>query len=201
MAKKEKKPLRTVQELMEFYFPKGERHKDPIKLRGKKLASSVRLYLELYKNGSRSYQYLDYWLTVEKDEKDKEKNLETYEIAKTILYERIADYNKKGAGFVSSNRGKVNLIGYIEKQAEEALKRSGNKHSYYATLLSLAKHIEAFSGKRTQLNQVDKDYLLRFIDYLRTAKNQNFKRTGTSKDKDVAISPNTQHNYFNVSSI
>lgn len=90
----------------------------------------------------------------------------------------------------------MNLISYILYQADEALRRSGNKHGYYYTLQSLAKHISLYSGEKTTLAQVDKDYILGFISYLKNAKNFNFQRTGTERDKEVLLTLNTQHNLF-----
>jgi len=65
--------------------------------------------------------------------------------------------------------------------ADEALEESGNKHGYYYTLQVLAKHISLYSGKNAKLQQVDKDYILGFISYLKIAKNFNYKRTGLKR--------------------
>ena len=204
MARKVQKLFRTADELLNGYFPeltKEEREKlknqpkGRIKLRVKKLSSSLSLYLDLYKDGKRQYDFLKLYLNEESDLSVKEQNRQTLEIANTILHEKIADLNKKGAGFISP-KGKTNLITYILFQADEALKKSGNPHGYYYTLQSLAKHINLFSGNNTTFQQVDKSYILGFIDYLKTAKNFNYKRSGTKKDKEVIISPNTQHNLF-----
>lgn len=204
MARKVQKLFKTSAELLTGYFPeltKQEKErlknqpKEPIKLRVKVLSNSLSLYLDLYKDGKRQYDFLKLYLNEETSSEIKEQNRQTLEIANTILHERIAELNKKGAGFVSS-KGKVNLISYILFQADEALKKSGNPHGYYYTLQSLAKHIAIFSGDSTMFQQVDRAYILRFIDYLKTAKNFNYKRTGTKRDKDITISQNTQHNLF-----
>ena len=60
----------------------------------------------------------------------------------------------------------------------------------------MAKHISLYSGDDTQLKQVDKDYIKGFISYLKTAKNFNYQRTGTDRDKEITLSLNTQHNLF-----
>lgn len=204
MARKVQKLFKTVDELQSGYFPKltelekkrlKNQPKEPIKLRAKRLSNSLSLYLDLYQNGKRQYDFLRLYLNVETDLIIKEKNRQTLEIANTILYEKIAELNKTGAGFVSS-KGKVNLISYILFQADEALKKSNNRYGYYYTLQSLAKHLIIYSGDKTTFQQVDEKYLMGFIEYLKTANNLNYKRTGTERDKNVPISPNTQHNLF-----
>lgn len=204
MARKVQKLFKTVDELVFGYFPELTKEeverlknqpKEPIKLRVKKLSNSLSLYLDLYKDGKRQYEFLKLYLNMETDLSVKEQNRQTLEIANTVLKEKIAGFNKEGKGFVSP-KGKVNLIAYILFQADEALKKSGNPHGYYYTLISLSKHIELFAGTTTTFQQVDKAFLLRFIDYLKTAQNFNYKRTGTDRDKEITISQNTQHNLF-----
>lgn len=204
MARKKSAFFKTVDDLMNGYFPKltdedKERAKNlpkqPIQLRVKKLSDSLSLYLDLYDNGKRQYEFLKLYLNPEIDLPAKEQNRKNLEIANTILMERIADFNKRGKGF-ESPKGKVNLVAYILFLADEALAKSGNLHGYYYTLQSLAKHIALYSGDATTFQQVDKTYIIGLINYLKTAKNFNYKRTGTKRDKDVVISQNTQHNLF-----
>ncbi len=204
MARKVQKLFKTPAELLAGYFPEPTKEekerlknqpKEPIKLRTKVLSNSLSLYLDLYKDGERQYEFLKLYLNEEVNLEAKERNRETLEIANTILYSKIADLNKKGAGFVSS-KGKVNLITYILFQADEALKKSGNPHGYYYTLRALSKHVALYSGEKTTFKQLDKDYVLGFINYLKTAKNLNYKRSGTDKDKDLLLSQNTQHNLY-----
>ena len=49
--------------------------KEPIRLRQRKTASgNITLYLDIYLNGKRSYEYLKLYLIPEANRKDKEKN-------------------------------------------------------------------------------------------------------------------------------
>lgn len=169
-----------------------------VSLRGKKLASgNVSLYLNRQENGKQIKRYLDRSvLCIETDKDIKERNKETIRQARVIADEADAAVQKEINGFSIAKKSNVNLIDYILFQADEALKKSGNKHGYYYTLQALAKHVSLYSGDRTQLSQVDKRYILGFVSYLKTAKNFNFKRTGTERDKNLYLSQNTQHNLF-----
>lgn len=169
-----------------------------VSLRGKKLSSgNVSLYLNRQENGKQVKRYLDKSiLSIETDTSVKVRNQETVKLARVIADEADMAAQKEADGFTIAKPTDENLIAYILLQADEALKKSGNKHGYYYTLQALAKHITLYSGKNTKMRQVDKNYILGFISYLKTAKNFNYKRTGTSRDKDVYISQNTQHNLF-----
>lgn len=204
MARKVQKLFKTVDELYKGYFPEQTKEekerlknqpKEPIRLRIKKLSHSLSLYLDLYKDGKREYEFLKLYLNEETDLGVKEQNRQNLEIAFTILHDRITELNKKGAGIISA-KNKVNLVSYILYQADEALKKSGNPHGYYYTLNSLAKHITRYSGDKVTFQQVDKDYIIGFINYLKTAKNINYQRTGSGRDKEILLSQNTQHNLF-----
>lgn len=194
----------STDELLEGYGLKSQieekqasKAKNLVYLRGKKLSSgNVSLFLDVCRDGKRTKQYLGICLNLETSSEIKKDNEEIYSIAKTIVNEKNVELQKNEAGFTISKKSKVNLITYILYQADEALKRSGNKHGYYYTLQALAKHISLYSGDNTQLKQVDKDYIKGFISYLKAAKNFNYKRTGTERDKDVLLSQNTQHNLF-----
>lgn len=198
--------FKTTEELLEGYGLKptkflgenGERQIRYVSLRGKKLESgNVSLYLNRQENGKQIKRYLSRSvLCIETDTAVKERNKETLRQARVIADEADAAVQKEINGFSIAKKATVNLISYILYQADEALRRSGNKHGYYYTLQSLAKHISLYSGEKTTLAQVDKDYILGFISYLKTAKNFNFQRTGTERDKEVLLTQNTQHNLF-----
>ena len=207
MARKVSKLFKTADELMSAYFPTTEnKAKEPIKLRAKKLAKSLSLYLDFYQNGKREYQFLNLYLNLEADAATKEQNRQTLEIARTIQQEKVVTFNKTGAGFVVTSKSKVNLIKYILCVADKALEKSGNKHGYYYTLQALAKHISVFKGDSVTLADVDKDFILAFIEYLRTAKNGNYTRAAGAASDDrkkamqckagAVLSQNTQHNLF-----
>lgn len=106
-----------------------------------------------------------------------------------------SDLERADADFLPMPKNKVNLIGYIQKIGDKALAESGNRHSIYATMQSLANHVEIYSGADTLIKAVDKKWLLDFISYLKNeALNANFMRSKKKENrKKVGISQNTQH--------
>lgn len=68
--------------------------KEPIRLRQRKTASgNTTLYLDIYLNGKRSYEYLKLYLIPETNRKDKEKNRQTLQLAEAIRAKRVVVAN------------------------------------------------------------------------------------------------------------
>lgn len=62
-----------------------EKLKEPIRLRQRKTPNGLTsLYLDIYLNGKRSYEYLRLYLIPEKTREDKKKNKETLQLAEAI---------------------------------------------------------------------------------------------------------------------
>lgn len=175
----------------------GVKEERKVYLRGKKLVSNnISLFLDYNNEGKREKRYLKMILSVETDKVTKARNKEIMRQARVIANEADAKAQREENGFSIAKQSKTNLVEYILFLADEALAKTGNKRSYYYTLNSLAKHITVYSGEKTTLQQVTVSYILDFVKYLRTAKNFNFKRTGTDRDKDIILAANTQHNLF-----
>lgn len=175
----------------------GVKEERKVYLRGKKLVSNnISLFLDYNNEGKREKRYLKMILSVETDKVTKARNKEIMRQARVIANEADAKAQREENGFSIAKQSKTNLVEYILFLADEALAKTGNKRSYYYTLNSLAKHITVYSGEKTTLQQVTVSYILDFVKYLRTAKNFNFKRMGTERDKDIILAANTQHNLF-----
>ena len=59
--------------------------KEPIRLRKRTTPTgNVSLYLDIYLNGKRSYEYLKMYLVPEKTKADKEKNRQTLQLAEAV---------------------------------------------------------------------------------------------------------------------
>ena len=64
--------------------------KEPIRLRRRKMPSGITsLYLDIYIDGKRSYEYLKLYLVPEKNRADKEKNRSTLALAEDIRAKRM----------------------------------------------------------------------------------------------------------------
>ena len=171
--------------------------KEPVRIRTKNLANGNKsLYLDVYSEGKREYVFLKLYLIPGKSKADKEANRKTLELANAIKAKLIFELQNNEHGFKnSSTRSKMNLIQYVLFLADEQLAKSGNKRSYYYTLHSLAKHLEAYKGDKITFAKVDTDYVKGFIAYLRTATNFNYENS-KKPIKEETLSRNTQHNLY-----
>lgn len=171
--------------------------KEPVRIRTKKLANgNESIYLDLYKDGDRVYEFLKLYLIPEKSKTDKEANRKTLELANAIKAKRIVELQNNEHGFkTNTTRSKMNLIQFVLHLADEQLAKSGNKRSYYYTLHSLAKHLDAYAGDKITFAKVNTEFVKGFIAYLRTAENFNYENS-KKKPKDETLSQNTQYNLY-----
>ena len=148
---------------------------EPIRLRCKKLSNgSLSLYLDIYREGHREYEFLKLYLIPENTPFDKAQNISTLQTAQAIKAQRTIDLQNNKYGFASSSKSKVGFVDYLRAQAQHYEERGSI--SYSKTIRSTMQHVKEYGGEKTRLNQIDKAYLLGFIDYLNTTQGKNKKR-------------------------
>lgn len=145
---------------------KTEQIKEPVRLRSKKLANgNESLYLDIYRDGKREYEFLKLYITPEKNREDKLKNKETLALANSIKAKRIVEMQNGEFGF--SNRtegGKVLLVDWLENQRQHFYNKGSNQYSY--SIRNLICHVKKYSGDRTMLKDIDKKYVEGLIEFL-----------------------------------
>lgn len=167
--------------------------KEPIKLRQRKLANgNYSLYLDKYVKGVREYEYLGLYLIPEIDDASKLANVNTLKAANAIKAQRLLEHtNEVGGVKTSTNMGKILLIDWLEIVREKRAKY-GSSMERANTFRCVIGHIKNFIGnKRVRLCDIDKHFLLGFIDYLTSAS----KRNG---QKGTCINQRTAKDYYNT---
>lgn len=155
---------------------------------------NISLYRYSCHDGKRHRDSLDAVLRLEVDNNIKRENEEILRLqvmATNVLNE---DLERTESNYTPRIKNNVRLVDYVRKVGDDALAETGNRHSVYAAMWSLRKHIEIFDADVT-FRQIDEDWVRRFIDYLKhDALNLNFTRVNDDdKKKKVKISQNTQH--------
>lgn len=168
--------------------------KEPIRLR-KRLTSSgyYSLYLDIYHNGKRSYEYLKLYLIPEHTRADKEKNKETMRLADAIRAKRVVEFRNGEYGFRSHNNGNTNFYDYYMAMCEARRKSesTGNQNNWKGALTHLEQYDKNLRN-RTFL-EIDRNYILGFKEYLENRASAYHKHDTYNTH---ALSVNSQSSYF-----
>lgn len=149
--------------------------KEPIRLRTKKLANgNLSIYLDFYRDGKREYEFLKLYLIPEKTKADKIQNEETLRTANAIKAQKIVALQNGEHGFAVSSKAKVNFISYMEAQAVSYEERGSN--AYAQSIRNSIYHLRKYKGDAIKLKQVDKSFLLGYMDFLNTTDGKYGKR-------------------------
>ena len=149
--------------------------KEPVRIRFKELNNGNKsIYLDIYRNGKRSYEFLKLYLVPEIDQASRQMNAHNLALANKVKADRIIQLTNDEKGVTNINlHGRLRLLDLINLY-EQWLKDNG-KATGQKGLNSIKKATAAFRGDGVTLRQVDKDYCLAFINFLR---NDYEPRTG-----------------------
>lgn len=160
--------------------------KEPIKVRTKKLVNGCQsIYLDIYMNGRRQYEFLKLYIIPEHNQTDKKRNVETLNLANAIKAQKILEIYNQAYGFNHNRLSNMKLTGYMKLIAEQRVNNRVRKNAIHAVVC----HLERYTPNGILLRKVDKTYLLGFIDYLKKTKQEHCK-------KEKTLHVNTQFYYL-----
>lgn len=165
--------------------------KEPIRLRRRTTSSGkVSLYLDIYVNGKRSYEYLKLYLVPERSREDKERNKQTLCLAEAIRSKRVVELQNHRFGFENDFSPQTNLFDYIETLMERRRAKSGGGN--WANWRGYIVQMSRFAPSTTTLGDIDANFVQRWKLFLRDeAYNSHYKRS-----EPVRLSQNAQCNYW-----
>ena len=138
--------------------------KEPVRLRSKKLADgSESLYLDIYRDGRRSYEFLKLYIHPETGPQIKTLNSETMKAANTIKMERILEitYNEAGLKHTSS-RAKMLLKDWMQTYYED-MERKGAR---CLRLLKCTMRLLGEYNDKVTMREVDRAFCTGFMEFL-----------------------------------
>lgn len=161
--------------------------KEPIRLRMKELADgSKSLYLYIYRNGKRSYEYLKMYIIPETDDNARKRNAATMTAANTIKSRRIIELTNGEAGIKrADNQETVSLLDWMNTYMENQQKRGKKDGHQIKVAIQILKD---YAGERVTMGQVDKTFCQGYIDYLLTE----------YRPQGKPVSKFTAQNYYRV---
>lgn len=158
--------------------------KEPVRLRTKKLADgSQSLYLDIYRFGKRTYEYLKLYLIPETDNNARRQNQATMNAANAIKSKRIIELTNGEAGIETKER--VYLLDWMNTYKENQAKR-GKKDGYQIDIT--IRILKDYAGERMLMDQIDKTFCQNYLDYLQAEYRSRGKR----------VSNYTLHTYYRV---
>ena len=158
--------------------------KEPIRLRMKELANGNKsLYLDIYRDGKRTYEYLKMYLIPETDNNARVRNQTTMTAANAIKSKRIIQLTNGEAGI--ETREKVFLLDWMETYKENQAKRGKKDGNQIQVTIRILKD---YVGERVTMDQIDKAFCQEYIDYLLTEYRPKGKR----------VSNFTLHTYYRI---
>ncbi len=144
---------------------KSSKAKEPIRLRMKELSNGNKsLYLDIYRDGKRSYEYLKMYLIPEIDAISRQQNQATLIAANTIKSKRIIELTNGEAGIKQPvEEKKVLLSDWMRHYMDNQIKR-GKKD--WRQIVVSTRILKDYAGDKVTLDQIDKAFCQGYIDYL-----------------------------------
>lgn len=170
--------------------------KEPIRLRQRETATGkYSLYLDIYINGQRSYEYLKLYLIPERTRADKEKNKETMRLADAIRAKRVVELRNGEFGFKNEYATNTLFFDYYRAMCEKRLgtESRGNWGNWFSCLHHLRKYEQR---ENITFAEITPEWVQGFKDYLdneAVAWGHDFRK----RIKDKPLARNSKLSYFN----
>lgn len=120
-------------------------NKESIRLRQRILATgNTSLYLDIYRNGVRQYEYLKLYLIPERTRADKDANRQTLQLAEAIKAKRTVEVHNNEFGF-TTKRAQVRFFDFCETLIErdgDGLERKAGSASGYRAMITFLRQYE-----------------------------------------------------------
>lgn len=170
--------------------------KEPIRLRQRKTASgNISLYLDIYLNGKRTYEFLKMHLIPERTRADRERNRETLKLADAIRAKRVVELRNGQFGFQNRPSASIRFFDYYREMCEKRLgeESRGNWGNWFSCL----HHLKKYEKRETiTLGEITPEWVQGFKDYLENdavAWGHDFRK----RIKDKPLARNSKLSYFN----
>lgn len=139
--------------------------KEPVKIRFRELADGTKsIYLDIYKDGVRRYEFLKLYLHPGKSEAIRRRNAATLAAAESIKLQRVIELTNRQAGIPNTGlRSKMLLADWMQEFYESQIRKGvkGQK-----LLLTSAKVLKLYAPK-ARMREVNREFCLGYIDFLR----------------------------------
>lgn len=175
---------------------KEKKIKEPIRVRQKPLQNdNISLYLDIYRDGKRSYEFLKLYLIPERTKEDKEKNRQTMQLANSIKSKRIVEMQNGEYGFKSEFATNTLFYPYYRAMCQKRLgaESRGNWGNWFSCLHHLLIYDK---NEKLTFADITQEWVQGFHDYLddeAVAWSHDYRK----RIKDKPLARNSKLSYFN----
>ena len=175
---------------------KEKRIKEPIKLRQKKIADgNVSLYLDIYRNGKRSYEFLKLYLIPERTKEDKEKNRQTLQLANAVKAQRIVELQNGEFGFKAEFATDTLFFDYYRAICQKRL--GAESRSNWGNWFSCLHHLKRYEkNERITFAEITPEWVEGFRKYLDDDA-RAWEHDKRKRNKEKPLARNSKLSYFN----
>ncbi len=139
--------------------------KEPVKIRFRELADGTKsIYLDIYKDGVRRYEFLKLYLHPGRSEAVRKRNATTLAAAENLKSKRVIELTNNQAGIPNTGQRSKMLLSDWMQQFYESQIRKGVKGQ--KLLLTATKVLKQYAPK-ARMRDVNKEFCLGYIDFLR----------------------------------
>ena len=171
--------------------------KEPIRLRQRKtLTGLTSLYLDIYLNGNRQYEYLKLYLVPEKTAADRQKNRDTLLLAESIKAKRLVELRNNQFGFDKQFSLNTKFFDYYRTMCNV---RHGTTESRgnWGNWFSCLRHLMIYEkNQNITFKDITPQWVQGFKDYLENeavAWSHDYRK----RLKDKQLKRNSKLSYFN----
>lgn len=176
--------------------------KEPVRIRRRALRSgNISLYLDIYVNGKRSYEFLNLYLVPERTRADRERNRDTLRLADAVRAQRVVEFQNGRFGFDEGYRLDANFLDYFRnlcgrrRQNTDSL---GNWGNWKSALRHLEQYCASLHRPCITFRDVTPAFVQGFRDYLDgAAAVRDPRRDRSAKGTPKPLSNSTKVSYFN----
>lgn len=170
--------------------------KEPVKIRRKTLKDgNVSLYLAIYVNGHREYEFLKLYLIPEKTKADKQRNKDTLALANSIKAQRIVDIQNGTWGFKSDYKGQTLFYDYYRALTEKRKKKESKGN--FSNWASCLHHLKKYDPRETlTFADITPKWIEGFKSYLENEA-EAFGCDRRERKEKRPLSQNSRQSYFN----
>lgn len=171
--------------------------KESVTLREKKLASgNISLYLDVYRDGKRKYEFLKLYITKASNPLEREVNRQTRATAQAIKAKRQIELQNNEYGFNSQFKSDTPFLEYYRKLCEDRAKNKESR-SNYQNWFSCLKHLERYCSEDTTFKDVTPEWVEGFKTFLDTTGKDLHKTKYENGDPAKPLAQNSKVSYFN----